>query len=186
MHITLRTVAEVRNLRTRVLARKLQRAMRRWCAPNFRVVHYTILNNHIHMIVEADDRKALPKGLQRLNGGMARIINKHHGRRGTLWRDRYHEQVLSSPAQVRNAIAYVLNNARRHMRGTRVRAVRGWVDDRSTAIWFPHWKSVAPGSLFDVDDRELRPPAPRTWLLRTGWKKAGPSLDLERVPGPSG
>ena len=65
--------------------------------------------------------------------------------------DRYHFTVLTCPRQVRNGLAYVLMNARRHAakRLARLRALgrtarplanRGVIDAASSARWFDGWR----------------------------------------------
>lgn len=76
------------------------------------------------------------------------------GRRRTSDRASHHRR-LSSPREVRNAIAYVLNNARKHLRG---RVEPGWIDPASSGRWF--WGRA-------VDIPAVAPP--RFWLLRVGW-----------------
>ena len=139
------------------------------------IVHYAVLGNHLHLIVEADDSVSLARGLQGLWVRMAKQLNQLMGRRGTVFADRFHSRVLESPRQVRNGLAYVLCNARRHRV---VRAVsRMWVDPFSSAPDFDGWTRkvtpVGPGS----------PTVPAmTWLLERGWRRHG-LLDPAYVPG---
>ncbi|MEQ9497049.1 MAG: transposase, partial [Deltaproteobacteria bacterium] len=88
----------------------------------FRLVHFSVLRNHLHLIAEADDRVALARGMKGLKVRVARAINRVAGRRGTVFSDRYHAHALRSPSQTRNALAYVLNNFRKHeaQRGRRL------------------------------------------------------------------
>ena len=79
-----------------------------------RVVHYSVMPNHIHLLVEAVDGVALARGTQGLSIRIARALNRILGRRGRVFADRYHARILRTPLEVRRALAYVLNNARRH------------------------------------------------------------------------
>jgi putative transposase len=103
------------NLRSRRCLRVLQRAMyaagRR---EHFRLVHFAIMGNHVHLLVEASDRAALASGMKGLGVSIARRLNRLMGRRGAVIKDRYHARILHSLAQVRNARRYLLDNARRH------------------------------------------------------------------------
>jgi hypothetical protein len=81
---------------------------------------------------------------------------------------------------VRSAIASVLLNARRHAAklGRRL-AKAARIDPASSGRWFDGWRSPPPHT------NCLDPPAvatPRTWLLRTGWRRAGLIAPRE-VPG---
>ena len=69
-----------------------------------------------HLIVEADDRRTLGCGMKAIAGRLARAVNRITGRRGPVLADRYHVRLLATPKEVRNALRYVLLNARRHAR----------------------------------------------------------------------
>ena len=66
--------------------------------------------------MEADDAAALGRGMKSIASRIAYAVNRalKRGRRGKVLRDRYHHEVLTCPRQVRNALAYVLLNARHH------------------------------------------------------------------------
>ena len=80
----------------------------------FRVVHFTVQRNHLHLIVEARDAGALARGIQALSIRAARAINRALGRSGKVFADRYHAHALKTPTEVANAIAYVLGNSQVH------------------------------------------------------------------------
>jgi hypothetical protein len=92
--------------------------------------------------------------------------------------DRYHLQVLRTPREVRNAIAYVLLNARKHamqIRGAMSRAVT--IDPASSGRWFDGWR--------DAIAHSHDPPTvakPRTWLLSVGWRRWA-LISMQEVPG---
>ncbi|MFY9344421.1 MAG: hypothetical protein WAT39_18150, partial [Planctomycetota bacterium] len=94
----------------------------------FRLCHYAILNDHLHLVVEAADRVALRRGLQGLAIRIARALNKLWARKGKVFADRYHGRVLTSPREVRNALVYVLGNARKHAAEGRMLAVPQAID----------------------------------------------------------
>jgi REP element-mobilizing transposase RayT len=119
VHVSFRTVPGAPPLRTqRVLAlvhRFIERASRRKDGL-FRVNHFSVQDDHVHLIVEAEDRVRLWRGVQWLSSRVARAVNVLHGRRGRVWRDRYHRRDLKTPREVRNALVYVLMNIRKHAR----------------------------------------------------------------------
>ena len=109
--------------------------------------------------------------MQGLAVRLARQLNRSLERRGTVFADRYHHRALATPRQVRNALAYVLCNARKH----RVAPHHtGWLDPLSTAPCFDGWTHGA------THDERMTPP-PRTWLLRVGWRRGG-LIDPDHVP----
>jgi REP element-mobilizing transposase RayT len=181
--VTLRGVAGVPNFRAERVAGVILAEIRRVSAKGFRVVHFSIQSNHLHLIVEADDGPALSRGMQRLGSRVALAINLLLARRGTLWRDRYHRRDLPKPRQFRNALVYVLFNARKHAQGTeRARRMRV-LDGRSSAIWTDHW-AVDAGFLDRIRSARAGPAPvvpPVTWMARRGWLRHG-RLRLDEVP----
>ena len=137
----------------------------------FRLVHYAVLNDHLHLLVEALDRTALSRGLQGLLIRIAKAMNRLWSRRGSVFADRYHDRILRSPLEVRRALAYVLDNGRRHARDGRAVRVPQAIDTFSSAPWFDGWQeTITVRGLEAV----VRPVAPaHTWLLSTGWRRHG-------------
>ena len=73
-----------------------------------RLVHYSVQSNHVHLIVEAVDRRALMRGMRGLTIRCARQLNKAWGTRGPVFGARYTARILHALADVRNTLAYVL------------------------------------------------------------------------------
>jgi REP element-mobilizing transposase RayT len=80
----------------------------------FRLVHYAVMGNHVHFLVEAPDRRALGRALKGLGVRIARGLNRVMKRQGRVIGDRYHAHILRTPAEVRRARSYLLTNAKRH------------------------------------------------------------------------
>ena len=185
LHITLRVLDEVGRLRRREVFRITRQVMLHTAATrtDFRIVHLSIQRNHLHLVCEADSRAALTRGVQGFKIAFARRLNRSLVRRGRVFADRYHEEILSSPRQVRHGLCYVLNNWRRHRedRGSSTR-----VDPFSTGIHFPDWaERDIPRPLVIPDHIEVLPStAPRTWLLAEGWKRARIPISRHDIPGP--
>ena len=114
LHVTVRLRKEVWNLRTHRCFRALRYAFERGCARfGFRLIDFSVQRNHIHtihMIVEAPDVVALGRAIKGLAVRMARALNKVMSRRGPVFADRYHAQLLVSPREALHAIRYVLDN----------------------------------------------------------------------------
>src|SRR5258705_1423852 len=136
-HVTLRVVDDVARLRRMDAFKVVRRAMLGSRArQNFRIVHLSIQGNHIHLVCEADDRLALSRGIQGFKISTAKKLNKARCRSGEVFADRYHEEILQTPAQVRNAINYCLNNWRKHRED---RGAISRVDPYSTGMWLDAW-----------------------------------------------
>src|SRR5207244_3534237 len=116
----------------------LRSAVRKASHGAFRVLHFSVQADHVHLVVESDASLGLSRGVQGLAIRMARAINRALGRCGRVWGDRYHARALRTPREVRNALVYVLNNWRKHLP-----QVRG-LDPRSSAAWFSGWAIRVP------------------------------------------
>ena len=182
-HVTLRVRAGVPTLRTKRIVREVERSFAKASSrPGFRLVHYSLQRNHVHLIVEARDRGALGRGMMAIGARIARAVNRVLGRSGRVFADRYHLRVLKTPREVRAALRYVLLNARHHARRL---AGKVALDPASSARWFDGWRAKALGGV-DCASKGLASMAPvaraRTWLLRRGWRRHG-LLDPADVPG---
>jgi REP element-mobilizing transposase RayT len=165
VHVTLPIVRGVPSLRVRRTYRALEDALRAGRERfGLRLVQFSAQSNHVHMLVEAEGRASLSRGMQGLAVRVARALNRAWARTGTVFADRYHAHVLRTPREVRNALAYVLENARKHG----VRLIEA-LDPFSSGAWFDGWsdRSAVCG---DSDAPVARA---RTWLLRIGWRLHG-------------
>jgi REP element-mobilizing transposase RayT len=198
--VTLRVARSVRRLRRRDAYRALRKAMLVVLArADFRIVHLSIQVNHVHLLIEADSRRALARGMQAFQISAARRLNAvdldgaGRSRRGPVFPDRYHDEIVTTPTHARHALSYVLNNWRKH-KEDRVPATKSWlVDPYSTAPSFAGWverteciergdaerwlaRAISPLP----DDLEPLPASsPQSWLLREGWKLGGRVSVLE-------
>ncbi len=158
----------------------------------FRIVHVSIQRTHVHLIVEADYAMALSRGMQSFQISAAKHLNREvsvgrdERRRGTVFPDRFHQEIITTPRQARHTLAYVLNNWRRH-REDRDRDARTWnVDPFSTGVLFWGWKEREDAELMWRWRDTYQPLVvylPTTWLLQKGWRKGGPLIRFHEVPG---
>jgi len=184
VHVTLRVRRDVLSLRTVALVREFQRSLAEASERgSFRVAHYSLQGDHAHLIVEAHGKEALAAGMKSIGARLARAANRVFGRSGPVLDGRYHHRLLRTPREVRRALVYVLTNARRHLRkaGRKVGAAAPLLDPASSARWFDGWRPMAASRLPETAAaREVA--RPRTWLLRTGWRRHG-LVDPAEVPG---
>ena len=175
VHVTLKLRAGLPRLRRRAEYSALREAFLASHgsrnSATFRLCHYSILNDHLHLIVEAQDRTALARGLQGLLVRIARALNKLWQRQGSVFADRYHDHVLKSPTEVRNALRYVMHNARHHAAEGRMVSAPHRIDLYCSAPWFAGFVEQITIRNLDAVPCPIRPA--RTWLLGTGWKRLG-------------
>jgi REP element-mobilizing transposase RayT len=153
-------------LRKQVVFRAIRRALRRTSRGWFRLLHFSVQADHVHLLVEARDKDALARGMAGLAIRVARAVNRSSRRTGSLWADRYHSRPLRTPREVRLALVYVLANWTKH-----IAAARG-LDPCSSAFWFDGWKLPPPYGP-PLEDDEPPIVRPRTWLARAGWRRWG-------------
>jgi hypothetical protein len=133
----------------------------------------------VHLLVESAGKEALANGMKSIASRLARAVHRVFGRSGAVLYGRYHLHVLRTPREVRNALAYVLLNARKHWKERHGSAPPLRLDEASSARWFDGWKRRIRAPLVR-DPREVA--APHTWLLSVGWRRHG-RVHPGEVPG---
>src|SRR5215470_14632197 len=83
LHVVMRVVPTVGSLRRRAMYKAMREAtitaaLREW----FRIVHVSLQRTHVHMLVEAEDKAALGRGMQGFQISAARNINTVLGEDG--------------------------------------------------------------------------------------------------------
>ncbi len=180
VHVTVRVRPGVPRLRGFKPAAVLKTAFVRTCDKGtFRICQFSVQGNHVHLVCEARDAMALARGIQGWKVSVVRQLNRHWGREGKLFDDRYHATALTSPTQVRNALCYVMQNALRHGETVAKRAP----DLFSSAWYFDGWKTDDWRERLIPPDNTDGPPVirARTWLLRDGWRRRG-LIGIDEVP----
>ena len=185
LHVVLRS--KLRSLRTQFVFPTLRKALAAATRArgDFRITQFSVQGDHVHLVVEADSRQALSRGMQGLAIRIARRVNALVSRSGKLWADRFFSRALKSPRSVRNALAYVLNNFRKHRaRGAAL------IDPFSSAPYFAGFRELRGKPPCDLPRSRRLPLTPegvappefddevpiceaRTWLAGVGWRKAG-------------
>src|SRR5262245_5735072 len=115
-HITLKVRRQIHSPRSVRPVLELERRFAAACERGrVRLVHYSVQSDHLHAIVEAASSRDLASGMKAIGARLARAANRVFALGGPVLADRDHLRVLRTPREVRNAIAYVLLNARRHL-----------------------------------------------------------------------
>jgi len=158
--VTQRLAAGLPSLRRLEVLALFRELVTRLASDEFALIHWSLLSNHVHLIVEADDSVVLARKLGGLLGEFAKRLNKLWQRSGQVFPERFDARVLTTPLAMRTALVYTLANGRKHG------AWRGRGPDRlSSGCEFDGWSDwVAESSSL---------PRAKTWLLRVGWRKHG-------------
>jgi REP element-mobilizing transposase RayT len=147
-------------------------AFRKYAKGNgFRLVHFSVQHDHLHLMVEADGKAMLSRGMQKLVISISRRLNLlwGDGKRwlGRLFRERYHAHVLKTLSEVRHAWIYLLHNGAKHKE-----TAPGVCDPYSSAAHFDGYASSPRMKGAPLADASMLAKA-ASWLLTVGWRKRG-------------
>jgi putative transposase len=157
-HVTLRIANDIPSLRSSRRFRLIRGCFAKAkVRTGLRLIEFTVLSNHLHLIVEADSNRELSLGMQGLCVRLARTLNDALKRSGRVFADHFHSELLKSPSRLVKTIRYVLDNARHHY-------------GQAGVDFFSSETPAAPEVLA----------APAGWLLRVGWLCAPRQL-VERL-----
>ena len=176
VHITLRARKATPSFRVPAAFAALAASMTAASNSRFRLVMFSVQTDHVHAIVEAEDKRALSLGVAGLRIRAARSLNRVFNRTGPVWSGKYNARELVTPRATRTAIVYVLHNWKKHLRG-----VSG-IDPCSSGPWFDGWKAAQP-----CPDAPSPVARPRTWLATRGWReRGGGAIGLHEQPAVAG
>ena len=193
VHVTLRVVPEIGSLRKRAMYAAIRQATLTAASHGMiRIVQISIQRRHLHLLVEAKNKKMLAVGIQSFEISAARHLNVAVGkirrqprRRGSVFVDRYHAEIIKSPTQARNALMYLLANWRKHGEDG-VAPMSTWKFDWfSSAPQFAYWTEYGEEAFLwrlPVTYEPLWVWRPQTWMLAEGWKKLSSSISYREAP----
>jgi hypothetical protein len=171
LQLTIRAAPGLPSFRSARVFEALRRAIARASLDRFRVIHFSIQQDHGHFIVEGDEARRARGGMHGLAIRLALAVNRVLGRKGQVVGDRYHVRPLRTPREMRTSMVYVLLNFRKHLR-----APPG-VDPRSSGPHFAGWQH-APSNTNGCPVTV----SPTTWMAAIGWRRAGGPLRVEEHP----
>lgn len=173
LHLTIKICDKKWNLRCRdvksIFARSSERAQRF----GLHIVHYSMLRDHLHLIVEAESHQALVRGMRSFGSSFAKQFRKIVGGSGAVFHGRFHLNAIKNPTQMRNTLRYVLHNFSKHTR------LIEHSDFYSSAGYFLKWSKLMGrrrSPMLEGRRGNIHLPSylspPRTWLAREGWERA--------------
>ena len=169
VHVTMKRVAGLPSMRRpRAYGVIREIFVKEKARKGFRLVHYAVRGNHMHLICEGDTTMALSRGIQRVASTIARKLNKLFRRRGRFFADRFHGRVLTDARDVKHVLRYVLLNEHKD------KAARGIVvdgfDPYSSSQYFDGWRGVRSRA---IPTRASPVAGARSYLLRKAWRRCG-------------
>jgi hypothetical protein len=184
LQVTIRAARGLPSLRSTRVFGALRRAIGRASVDRFRVIHFSIQQDHGHFIVEGDEARRARGGMHGLAIRLALAVNRALGRKGQVVGDRYHVRPLTTPRQMRTSMVYVLLNFRKHLRAP------AGIDPRSSGPHFSGWHhapgvTIGPATIGPATIGPAATVAPTTWMATIGWQCAGGPLKLEEHPSTS-
>ena len=181
VQVTIRATPGLPSFRSPRVFGALRRAIARASVDRFRVIHFSIQQDHGHFIVEGDEPRRARGGVHGLAIRLALAVNRVLGRKGKVVGDRYHARPLTTPRETRTSMVYVLLNFRKHLRAP------ACIDPRSSGPHFSGWQrapaatGVAPATAPPVHLDGAHRLAPRRRAVaggRTPCRRAATAPDL--------
>lgn len=175
VRVALKVKPELGSLRKKRIHAVIRAALSEGCDLGaFRICHYAVQPSGLLLIVEAEDRAALSRGMQGVNVRIAKGLNRLWERNGSVFADRYDTEILKTGQAVRDTLCAVLNGNRLHDRIPADEA-----DPFSSAAYFDGWQSTPSG----LEPRPGAAPVarPRSALLKSTWRKHG-LIDVNELP----
>ncbi len=181
LHLVFRLREGLPNLRTRKGAQIVKNAILGAQACGLRVVHFSILSNHLHLIVESSSTKAFygamksfcsRMGIHVRRLGSANLIKKLDEQGLGIFRGRYYIEEIKTPRQMKHALKYVLLNPAKHFKKA------PYLDMFSSSSLFENWQKLIGYELKPtIQNKILREKLkhflapPKFWLTNVGWMR---------------
>src|SRR5215813_8074595 len=134
LQVTIRAAPGLPSFRSPRVFGALRRAIARASIDRFRVIHFSIQQDHGHFIIEGDEPRRARGGMHGLAIRLALAVNRVLGRKGKVVGDRYHARPLATPREMRTSLVYVLLNFRKHLNAP------AGLDPRSSGSDFSGWQ----------------------------------------------
>ena len=71
------------------------------------VLNYMVTSNHVHLLVQDNEKYAIPKSMQLVAGRTAQAYNRRKSRSGAFWEDRYHATAVQADEHFFRCLVYI-------------------------------------------------------------------------------
>jgi REP element-mobilizing transposase RayT len=97
-------------LRLPACAAIVANALRHFEGQRTRLHAWVVMPNHVHVLTEILEGHQLSDLMESWKGYMARAVNAHLGRTGTLWQKGYHDRLIRNREHFDNVVRYFRQN----------------------------------------------------------------------------
>jgi len=180
LHLNIKLIKGLPTLRAKNKFKLIKRAILKARVRGLRIIHFSIQSNHLHLLIESENKRELGRGMQSFCISLAKSLNGFLKRQGKVFMERYHLHILKTPTEVRNALRYIFMNFAKHTRTPHC------FDAYSTLVCFPDkiklglarvntyalFKNKFNRQKFQEYKEEMNlllAPA-QSWFLNFGWK----------------
>ena len=74
------------------------------------IIAYCLMNNHVHLLVQADSAKALASMMRRIGTSYASFYNKKYDHCGNVFQGRYLSKTIETETNLLRCVRYIHNN----------------------------------------------------------------------------
>ncbi len=90
---------------------------------------WVLMPDHLHWLIGLTEESSLSRVMNFVKGRSSRLINKHLGRKGTVWQNAFYDHALRKDEDIKDAARYLVSNPLR----------AGLVDCLTD---YPHWDAI--------------------------------------------
>ncbi|MGZ3789404.1 MAG: transposase [Bacteriovorax sp.] len=113
LHLTIKIEGKKAGIRNKSALKILHHSIKKARLLGLRILHYSLEYDHVHLLVEADNKEILGRGMQSFGISFSKGINKIKQMKGRVYKTRYHFRRLKTPREIQNVLNYILGIAQR-------------------------------------------------------------------------
>ena len=120
LHLTIKIAKNKAGVKNKQILKVLKRAILKGRSAGIRIIHFTLEYDHIHLLVEADCKIKLGRGMMRFGVTLAKGINHYRRDQGQVYKHRYHQRFITSRRDLKNVMNYIFHNGLKHRTATKL------------------------------------------------------------------